>query len=219
MPTPPTFPVQLVLARAAVLVVGGGPVAARKAAALVAAGAEVTLVAPHVCAEVEAIPVTVARRAYEPGEAGRYRLVITATGDPAVDGAVAVDAARANVFVNAADDPEHCTFTLPAVARRGPITLTVATDGHSPLLAVAVRDAAAALVDDGVLRLAEALSAVRRRIQQHGGSTEAFDWKALVGEDVADAIGSGRAHDVADRLAAHLAQAQQDDLATAGRPR
>ena len=183
MPTAPGYPVQLLLSDAPVLVVGGGAVAVRKAAGLIAAGADVTVVAPDLSPEVEELAVRIERRPYAPGEAASYRLVITATDDPDVNAAVAADATAAGVFVNSADDPATCTFTLPAIARRGPVTVAVATDGTSPLLAQALRDRFAALLDDDMLALAADLSSLRREIQESGRSTEDVDWRALLADD------------------------------------
>ena len=80
-------------------------------------------------------PLDVQIRPYERGEAAAYRLVVTATGDPDVDGAVYADAEEAGVWVNSADDTEHCTFMLPAVHRDGPVSVAVSTGGTSPALA------------------------------------------------------------------------------------
>jgi siroheme synthase-like protein len=123
----PLYPVGLVVAGRAVLVVGGGRVAARKAGDLVACGARVTVVAPEVVPVLaERAEVTVERRPYRAGEAAGYRLVVTATGDRAVDQQVYDDAEAAGVWVNSADDPERCTFTLPAVVRRDPVVVAMA---------------------------------------------------------------------------------------------
>jgi precorrin-2 dehydrogenase/sirohydrochlorin ferrochelatase len=183
VPTAPGYPVQLLLSDAPVLVVGGGAVAARKAAGLIAAGADVTIVAPHVAPDAEALTAQIERRPYSPGEAAGYRLVVTATDDPAVNAAVAADATAAGVFVNSADDPANCTFTLPAIARRGPVTVAVASDGTSPLLSQALRDRFAALLDDDVLALAADLAALRKEIQESGRSTEDVDWRTLLADD------------------------------------
>ena len=183
MPTAPGYPVQLILSGAPVLVVGGGTVAARKAAGLIAAGAAVTIVAPVVSPQAADSGAQVERRPYAAGEAAAYRLVVTATDDPAVNARVAADATAANVFVNSADDPENCTFTLPAIARRGPVTVAVATDGTSPLLAQTLRDRFAALLDDDVLALVADLASLRNEIQESGRSTEDVDWHALLADD------------------------------------
>ena len=98
---------------------------------MVECGAEVTVVAPEVDPAIGALGVAVERREYEQGMAASYRLVVTATGVPEVDAAVADDAERAGVWVNSADDPAHCSFILPSVHRDGPVTIAVSTGGAS----------------------------------------------------------------------------------------
>jgi siroheme synthase-like protein len=184
----PLYPVGLVVDGRACLVVGGGPVAARKAAGLVACGARVTVVAPDLVDELPTLAgVHVEKRAYRPGDAAGYRLVIAATGDPAVDQMVFDDAEAAGVWVNAADDPERCSFTLPAVARRGPVTVAVATGGTSPALATWLRDRLAAALPDDLEALVAALGRIRADLQASGRSTEGLDWHALI-----DALESGQ---------------------------
>ena len=110
--------------------------AARKAAELLRCGALVTVIAPEVCAAMaELTSLTIARRHYAAGDAAGYRLVLTATGIPDVDGAVFADAQAAGVWVNSADDVAHCTFILPSVHRDGPVSVAVSTGGTSPALA------------------------------------------------------------------------------------
>src|ERR1700694_5354340 len=102
------YPVNLDLNGRTCLVVGGGPVAVRKVTSLVACGADVTVVAPRVDAAISKLTtVTIERRAYRRGEAAGYRLVITATDDPAVNQSVYDDAEAAGVWVNSADDPDR----------------------------------------------------------------------------------------------------------------
>ena len=130
------YPVTLDLTGVAVLVVGAGPIAARKVAGLVAAGAVVRVVAPDVADELDRATVAeLRRRPYEPADLDGVRLVVTATGDAAVDARVAADATAAGIWVNAADQPADCTFILPAIARHGPVSIAVSTDGASPALA------------------------------------------------------------------------------------
>ena len=98
------------------------------------------------------------QRPYRPGDVAGFRLVITATGDPAVDGAVAAEADAAGVWVNSADDPTNCSFILPAVHRDGAVTVAVSTGGLSPALASWLRNQAAASVGSGLDTLARLLS-------------------------------------------------------------
>ena len=173
---PNSYPVMLRLDGVAVLLVGAGPIAARKLDGLLAAGARVTVVAPTVVDEIRASAATVEQRPYQAGEAGEYRLVMTATGIPDVDRQVAADATAAGVWVNSADDPANCSFTLPAVARRGPVTVAVSTDGHSPALATWLRTRLADALPPNLEAAVADLAAQRSAIRAAGGSTEAIDW-------------------------------------------
>jgi precorrin-2 dehydrogenase/sirohydrochlorin ferrochelatase len=185
----PLYPVGLVVAGQPVLVVGGGRVAARKVTDLVACGARVTVVAPDVDAALaERGDLAVERRPYRPGEAATYRLVVTATGDRAVDSQVFADAEAARVWVNSADDPERCTFTLPAVVRRDPVVVAVATGGHSPALATWLRRRLEAELGPEVAVLAALLGEARSRVKASGRSTEDLDWQALLDAPLLDVL-------------------------------
>lgn len=181
------YPVFLDLAGVPVLLVGGGAVAERKLAGLVAAGAQVTVVAPRVTEGVSRMAAQVRRRPYAANDIAGHRLVIVATDAPAVNAAAAADARAAGVWVNSADDPANCTFTLPAVVRRGPVVAAVGTGGASPALASHLRDRIAAeVVDERVEHAAADLARQRSEIRAAGGSTEDIDWtdriRAALGE-------------------------------------
>jgi siroheme synthase-like protein len=185
----PLYPVGLVVAGRPVLVVGGGRVAARKVGDLVACGARVTVVAPEVVPALAERPeVTVERRPYRTGEAAGYRLVVTATGDRAVDQQVYDDAEAAGVWVNSADDPERCTFTLPAVVRRDPVVVAIATGGHSPALATWLRRRLSDELGPEVAVLAGVLGEARSRVKAAGRSTEDLDWQALLDGGLLDVL-------------------------------
>jgi siroheme synthase-like protein len=186
------YPVGLVVADRPCLVVGGGRVAARKIAGLLTCGAAVTVVAPeaHVAlgllardgafSRLRGPHLTVHLRPYCPGEASGYRLVVAATGDPAVDASVFRDAEDAGVWVNSADDPDHCTFVLPAVTRDGSVSVAVSTGGASPALASWLRRRVAEAIGTGLGPLAALLDDARDRIHARGASTETVDWEGLL---------------------------------------
>ena len=180
-PLPPLYPVALVLAGRRCLVVGGGTIARRKAEGLLACGALVTVVAPEVGAELAALDgVTVVRRPYSPKDLDGVRLAIAATDDPAVNRAVFDDGEAAGVWINAADQPDACAFTLPAVLRHEPVVVAVSTGGRSPALARHLRDRVAAVIGPEDAALAERLGSERRRLQASGVSTEGLDWDAVI---------------------------------------
>lgn len=175
------YPVSLDLHGVDVLVVGGGRIGARKVAALGAAGARVRLVAIEVSDHVDRAGVAEVReRRFEPSDLDGVRLVVTATGDPVVDADVAAAARGRGIWVNAADQPDGCDFILPAITRRGRITVAVSTDGASPALAGALRGRIDALLTDRIADLADELATERAEIHARGESTEAIDWSARI---------------------------------------
>ncbi len=132
------YPVMLNLRDRPVLVVGGGEVALRKIEGLLAQGARVTVVAPEVAPDVEELArrgaIELRRRGHQAGDAAGFALVFAATDDRAVNGRVCAEAQDAGIWVNVADDPEFCTFHLPARVQRGAMQLAVASDGGAPFV-------------------------------------------------------------------------------------
>lgn len=188
------YPVALSLDGQRCLVVGGGRVAARKVCGLRACGAAVTVVAPEVVPELAQARdpgVTIHRRPYRAGEAARYRLVFTATGDRRVDGAVAADAAGAGIWVNSADDIDNCSFILPAVHRDGPVTVAVSTSGTSPALAGWLRDRVAEALAPALSTLSGLLADARAELQAGGTSTETVDWRSILDGPVPRLVAAG----------------------------
>ncbi|PYN90581.1 MAG: hypothetical protein DMD87_01290 [Candidatus Rokuibacteriota bacterium] len=125
------------------LVVGGGEIGERKARALLACGAQVTVVSPTATRGLAALAlegrIVERRRSFRRADLRGCALVVAATGDPAVDDAVAALARRARVLVNVVDRPESCDFILPSVLRRGELQIAVSTGGRSPALAREIR--------------------------------------------------------------------------------
>ncbi len=125
------------------LVVGGGMVAERKVRGLLREGADVVIVSPEVTAGIgrlaEQGECCWLEKKYGAGDLDGAFLVFAATGSAAVQEQVAADAETLGLPVNVADQPERCTFHVPAVLRRGDLTLAVSTAGKSPALAAMVR--------------------------------------------------------------------------------
>jgi siroheme synthase-like protein len=200
----PQYPVNLVLEGKSVLVVGGGAVARGKVQGLVDAGAAVHVVAPEIDAGIRALPVTCEVRRYEPGEAAGYRLVIAATDDRAVNEAVFLDADGAGVWVNSADDPQHCTFTLPARIRQGRLLVTFSTGGHSPAVASWLRKRFAAELGPEYGTLVDLLAEARDQVLADGRGTEDLDWQSALDSGMLDLIRQGHLAEAKERLQACL---------------
>jgi siroheme synthase-like protein len=107
------------------VVVGTGKMAREKVDGLQSCGADVAVVAPEV---------------YDASRLDGVWLVVAATDDAALQRRVYDDAQERRIFCNVADVPHLCSFILPALHRRGAITLAVSTGGASPALAQWLRD-------------------------------------------------------------------------------
>lgn len=166
------YPTALRLLGRPVLVVGGGPVAARRAKGLLNAGARVTVVAPVASAALQELAdaglLTWVQRTYQPSDVDAVWFVQTATGDAAVDAQVSADAEAQRIWCVNASDHEASAAWTPAVAVVDNVHIAV-NAGGDPRRAMALRDAVATALETGDLPLR------RRRASTDAGSV------ALVG--------------------------------------
>ena len=201
----PLYPVSLNLEGRLAVVVGGGPIALRKAAELLHAGARVWAIAPEWPADfsgLEADPDTGARllrvtRRFTAGDLVGAFLVVAATDDVSVQRAVARAAESQGVLCNVVDVNDLCSFYVPATLRRGSLAIAVQTDGRFPILAVALRDRLAGLIGPSFApaldRLAAARAVVRERFPDPADvarRTEAL--RRLLPEETLDLLLAGR---------------------------
>jgi precorrin-2 dehydrogenase / sirohydrochlorin ferrochelatase len=200
----PLYPVNLLVAGRRVLVVGGGAVAADKARGLLAAGAVVHVVGTSVADDIRRLDLTWEERPYARGEVSGYRLAVAATDDHAVNQAVFDDGEAAGVWVNTADDPERCSYTLPARLDQGRVLVTVSTGGHSPALASWLRDQLAGPVDAAVDTLAELLSEARLELLAEGRRAAPTDWRTALDSGMLDLVRAGRLDEARKLLRASL---------------
>src|SRR5262249_14081536 len=135
-------------------------------------------------ADAGAVVTRVEARDYRQGDAAGYWLVMTDAG-PAVNRAVFDDAEAAGVWCNAADDPRHCSYLVPALVRRGPVTVAVSPGGASPALAAWLRRELEAAVGPEFAEVALRLAEERRRVHAAGGSTEVVDWTSRIAAHLA----------------------------------
>jgi uroporphyrin-III C-methyltransferase/precorrin-2 dehydrogenase/sirohydrochlorin ferrochelatase len=152
------LPVFLTLAGRRVVLVGAGAVAVAKLQALLAAAADVTVVAPEVRPEIEAAGVPIVRRRFIAADLDEAWFVVAAA-PPDVNREVAAAAAERRLFVNAVDDPAHATAYLGGVVRRAGVTVAISTDGRAPGLAGLLREAIDAVLPQ---EIGEWLAVARR---------------------------------------------------------
>jgi len=161
------FPVNLDVSGRRAVVVGGGKVALRKVRALLDCAADVVVVSPEFCPELAAMrAITRVDRCYEEGDLGDAVVVISATDSEEVNRRVWEDAQEARIPVNVVDQPTRCTFTVPAVLRRGDILITVSTGGAGPALSGSIRRRLEGLIGTEYAELLELLKPMRRRVRE-----------------------------------------------------
>jgi len=200
------YPIFARLDGCAVLVVGGGKVAARKCRALLDAGAKVTVGSPRLD---ETLSNWLAEGAIR-HVAGTFTenwlddawLVVAATDDDVVNRRVSVAATARRMFVNVVDNAQLSTFQVPAVVERAPLQIAISSAGAAPMLARRLRERLEVLLDHSLGPLAMLLERARARIRARlpePAARRAFYSRAIDGP-VADLLRSGRAAQAEEAL-------------------
>ena len=187
------------------LVVGGGSIAARKVALLRKAQADVTVIAPKLCAELETLKVDglIQHQAHEFAEqdlAGCV-LVIAATNQRAVNEQVSALAHEMRLPVNVVDNPDLCSFIMPSIIDRSPVVIAVSTGGSSPVLARLIRTRLEGSIPAAYGRLAKLVEGFRDRVKAAFPDVEARRgfWEKILEGPVAERVFSGH-EDEAEKL-------------------
>jgi siroheme synthase-like protein len=182
------FSVLLDLTQRHCVMVGGGPIAERRVLSLLEAGAQVTVISPRATPALEALAlegrIALESRTYEEGDLAGAQLAFVATAAREVSLAVAREARARGVWINAADDPAHCTFILPAIVRRGDLTVSVATGGTSPALSRAIREELETYLTADYATLAALAAEARRELRASGRPVTAEAWRRALGPEV-----------------------------------
>ncbi len=206
------FPAMLRMDGVETLVVGGGPVAARRAASLAESGATVCVVAPTACEAMRQLVgagrVAWQDRAFENADVDGKRVVVAATDASATNAQIA-DAARATgAWVNVVDDASRGDLHFPATARRGRLTVAVSTDGVSPLVSRRVREGILEAYGDEFSELldllADARDDARARLTTQPARRRFYE--AVLDSDVRDTLKSGRSRAAREQVADLLEQ-------------
>jgi siroheme synthase-like protein len=188
------FPIALEVAGRRCVVFGSGPVARARATALLDAGAAVTLIA----------------RPYEDGDLAGAFLAVAATGEAAETARIFAEAEREGVLLNAVDDPAHCHFAVPAVLRRGDLTVTVSTGGRAPGYARRLRDELSRTVGAEYGTLVDLIGDVRAELRAERPEGSDFDswaarWRDALEHDLIGLVRAGRTGEARTLLRAALA--------------
>ena len=190
------YPANLLVAGRRCVVVGAGRIAARKIEGLLAAGATVHVVAPEAVDAVRELAaagrITWDASEFRPEDLDDAWLAVTATAEATVNQAVFAAGEARRVWVNAADDPANCSYTLMSVVRRGDLVVTIGTNGRSPALAAYLKDRLTTEIGPEYETLLEILSDAREAIRATGRSSEDADWRRALDSGILDLIRPGR---------------------------
>jgi len=204
MPGYSGLPVNLLVRGRRVVVVGAGTIAARKIEPLLELGAEVHVIAPAVGPEVRQWAdegrCSLAEREFAPGDLDGAWLALTATDDPAVNAAVHRAGEAARVWVNSADDPANCSFTMMSVVRRSDLVVAVGTGGRSPALAAHLRRLLNEELGPEYEVLLDLLSEAREAWRASGRSSESADWQRAFDSGIVDLVRAGRVAEAKELL-------------------
>jgi precorrin-2 dehydrogenase/sirohydrochlorin ferrochelatase len=173
IPAPFAFPIMLDVRGRRAVIAGGGREPADKSGSLAALGAEVVVWAEHhrETAALDGVGgIDLRSGPFDPAILDGALLVIVATGDRDLDHHIATAARDRRVLVNTVDDIPYCDWSAPAILRRGDVTISVATAGIAPALAVRIRDRIGELIGPEHGELLTILATLRRRIATTGKS-------------------------------------------------
>ncbi len=164
-----TFPLFFKLDNRKVLIVGGGDVALRKADLLSRAGASITVVAPDICEELQALldndKHELIYENYNKSYMKGARIIIAGTDNEALNHQVHADATALNIPVNVVDTPPLCDFIFPAIVDRNPIVIGISSNGKAPVLARLLRARLETLIPQGYGKLAKLAGEFRGEVK------------------------------------------------------
>ena len=164
-----TFPLFFKLEDRKVLIVGGGEVALRKADLLSRAGACITVLAPNICVELQALlsdsKHELIYENYNKTYMTGVRVIIAATDDEILNHQIHADATELNIPVNVVDTPHLCDFIFPAIVDRNPIVIGISSNGKAPVLARLLRARLETLIPQGYGKLAKLAGEFRSEVK------------------------------------------------------
>lgn len=191
------YPVNLDIKDRQCIVVGGGDVGTRKVLTLLECSAFVTVVSPVASNTLLNLEdrgsITLKKRSYVESDLHGMFLVICATDNDMLNRQVSVDAQKLNMLCNVADRPEACNFILPAVVKRGDLTIAVSTSGKSPAFAKKIRKDLEKQYGDEYAQFLKLMGAIREKLLNTKHEPEAHKhlFEELIDRDIIQMIRNG----------------------------
>ncbi len=202
----------------AVLLVGGGHVALRKARTLLSAGAVLTVVSHQFEAEFydwqQQQKAHLIQGDFDAAQLAGHWLVLAATDDDAVNAAVHQAATARQIWVNTVDDQDKCEFIFPSIIDRSPILVAISSGGTAPVLVRRLREKLETLLPQHLGPLAELVGRFRSRVQQkiQGFAERRQFWEKVFNSNVVSLVQKQQL----DAAEAELQQALQNQQSSKG---
>jgi len=198
------------------LVVGGGAVAARKVALIRRAGAQVTVVSPELCDELQELAdsgaVSYQARGFQAEDIDAPVLVIAATDQPDVNEQVAKLARARGIPFNMVDNPELGSFIMPSIVDRSPVQIAVSTGGASPVLARMIRTKLEGCIPASYGRLAALVDGFREKVKAKFTNVQQRKqfWETVLEGEVAERVFTGHEDEARAELEKAIAAGDAD---------
>lgn len=159
------------------LLVGGGRVAAGKFSRLIAFTRKITVIAPEISDEIknaacsetsflERDGVRLFERDFRTADLDDADIVVAATDDKALNAQIASLCRDRRIPVNAVDDPENCDFIFPAIIKKGRLTVSVSTNGASPVYAAMLKKQINDSLPEDIDLILEKMAALRKIVPE-----------------------------------------------------
>jgi precorrin-2 dehydrogenase / sirohydrochlorin ferrochelatase len=191
------YPIYVQLREQPCVVIGGGKIAEGKVEGLLAAEAQVTVIAPelthHLHKLAEEKKIAYFARTYQPGDLTGAFMVICATDRADINHQVWQEASANRQLVNVVDDTPRCNFIAPSILRKGDLTIAISTSGKAPALAVRLKERLQRDIGPEYERFLELARALREPLAQHipDFETRKALWYELVDSEILDALARG----------------------------
>ncbi|MBM3118112.1 MAG: bifunctional precorrin-2 dehydrogenase/sirohydrochlorin ferrochelatase [Chloroflexi bacterium] len=183
-PASPYYPIFLNIRGKKCLVVGGGKVALRKVQTLLEHGADVEVVSPALCPELNRLAkdgtIRAQQRSYKAKDLHDALIAVAATDDSKINEGIAAKARRRGILINVVDDPKNSDFIVPSYLRRGDIIVAVSTSGRSPSLARKIRTELEKDFKAEYAQLALIADEVRSELKQQGITVDSDAWQEVL---------------------------------------
>ena len=180
------------------VVIGGGDVAMRKVTMLLKAQAQIVLVSPELCHELQQLvdnhKLVYVNAHFSPEQLNDAVIVIAATDNFAVNEMVSVEAKKRNIPVNVVDAPALCSFTMASIVDRSPIVIAISSEGNAPVLARYIRTKIETMLPATYGRIATVAGEFREAVKAKFSTTQErrIFWEEVLEGPVVERILAGQ---------------------------